>query len=385
MHIFLVTTEKNTPRTEQIEKVAAIRGCAMTRLGGLAAALAELKAKPDKSALLIVIGDAELGVPEIESLADTKIPRLNVFYISDHITAEDYKRLLHLGFVDASDWSSAARELDNFISRHAQPGDGQGNRPGFMVSFLGVGGGVGNTTLAMETAIALASSLAGKKAAPKNENVGLLDLNLESSVVCEYLNLQPKLDLAGIAENPSRLDSFMIGMLAARHPSGVDIFASIPAPGERANIPQTSILEFLNCIDEIYPTIILDIPDRPSLETKEIVKASDLVILTAFYNVPSIKLLRKKCDRLRSSGVRPELISIVLTDASTNLIGSIAHRFDAAGLFPDTQILYVRRDRNFAMECVDIGVSMVQTKPQAGISKDIIGIAAFIQERRASR
>lgn len=385
MHIFLVTGEKNTPRTEQIEKVAAVRGCALTRLPAVAAAVAELKAKPEKSALLIVAGDAESSVAEIESLADSRLPRVNVFYISDHLTAEDYKRLLHLGFVDASDWSSAARELDNFISRHEKPSDGQGNRPGFMVSFIGVGGGVGNTTLAMETGIALASSLAGKKAEAKTEKVAMLDLNLESSVVCEYLNLQPKLDLTGIAENPSRLDSFMIGMLAAQHPSGVDIFASIPTSGARAPIPQTSILEFLNCIDEIYPTIILDIPDRASIETKEMVKASDLVILTALYNVPSIKLLKRKCDHLRAAGVRPELISIVLTDASTNLIGSIAHRFDAAALFPDTHILYVRRDRNFAMECVDIGVSMVQTKPQAGISKDIIGIAAFIQEKRASR
>ena len=88
-------------------------------------------------------------------------------------------------------------------------------------------------------------------------------------------------------------------------------------------------------------------------------------------------------DNLINFGVSEDRTSIILTHVDTNFMGAISLRFNIDIILKNWPALFVRRDSSFALECVDMGVSMVQSQPKKGISQDIQkvsdGILAFLK------
>ena len=151
--------------------------------------------------------------------------RQRVFFIlvSDEISGSDYKRLVRSG---GADWVSAnapAQEILDIIVQ--QPAGSEaavtGKARPILVSFVPSAGGVGNSTLAIEAAIQMRR---GKATA--NRRVCLVDLDFQTSHVCDYLDIEPRLHIEEISANPERLDNQLFEVFVSHHSSGLDIFAA---------------------------------------------------------------------------------------------------------------------------------------------------------------
>ena len=66
-------------------------------------------------------------------------------------------------------------------------------------------GGVGSTTMAIETAFLLHNSAA------RGASTCVVDLNFQQGVCAEYLDLEPRFDLTEIENQPERLDRHLLG------------------------------------------------------------------------------------------------------------------------------------------------------------------------------
>src|SRR5205823_13294774 len=147
-----------------------------------------------------------------------------LIFISSEISASDYKRLVRGGNADWASLQNAPQEILEILSRTGQSEapsvDAKRVRPA-IVAFVPSGGGVGNATLALETAvqIKLDKQMRGRR-------VCLLDLDLQSSHVCDYLDMEPRLQMQEIVQDPNRLDAQLFDLFVSRHQaSGVEVLA----------------------------------------------------------------------------------------------------------------------------------------------------------------
>jgi pilus assembly protein CpaE len=160
-------------------------------------------------------------------------------FVGGDLSARDYKLLMQTGNADWVAEAGSTEEILNIVRREKEAkGAGASDRP-VVVSFVPSGGGVGNTTLAIETAVQLAKRKIGKGA-----KVALIDLDFQTSHVCDYLDLAPKFRVEEIIEAPERLDDHLLDVFASRHSSGVDVFA---VPRERLRIPTSASSPFPPC------------------------------------------------------------------------------------------------------------------------------------------
>jgi pilus assembly protein CpaE len=160
----------------------------------------------------------------IVNIAEQEHPGVFFIFISREISASDYKRLVRAGGADWVSVQGAPQEILDIISRtrrtELRPG-GQQVRPA-IVAFVPSSGGVGNATLAIETAIQikLAKQARGRR-------VCLLDLDVQASHVCDHLDIEPRLQIQEIIENPGRLDAQLVDLFVSGHAaSGVDVLAA---------------------------------------------------------------------------------------------------------------------------------------------------------------
>ena len=336
---------------------------------------------------LIILADEDITAHYVAQVIPSLPDNTFIFYMSDKISPSDYKMLLRFGNVESTDLDTVSDDISKFFERISEVGDPKNNNKQqiatkqIVVSFLGSSGGVGNTTISMESGIDLVTRLKAKG----HSSVALLDMDVDGGAVCNYLGVEERLNLNEISSNPSRLDGYMLEIMCSKHPSGLDLFSS----SQRYNISRyksedLGILSLLNCIVDNYSITIIDIPYRCPVDSSEILKNSDQIFITAVFSVPGLKKMKLKLEELSELGIPEEKISVVLTDVDTNLIGGISLRFNIDAVIKNLRLFYVRRDRSFAMECVDAGVSMQQTQPRKAICQDIQKISDKIVEHMRS-
>ena len=95
-------------------------------------------------------------------------------------------------------------------------------------TFLPAAGGVGVTTLA----------IADRDAAAQGARTGgrpstcLVDLDFQHGACCDYLDLEPRLDLDEIEPRPERLDRQLLEVMLSHHASGLQVIAAPSRPAE---------------------------------------------------------------------------------------------------------------------------------------------------------
>ena len=184
--------------------------------------------------------------------------------------------------------------------------------------------------------------------------------------------------MAEVAKNPARLDDHMLSILASRHCSGLDVFAS-KEPVDREEISDAAIFTLLNRLVESYDMVLVDVPAHLQRKSGEILAHSDFVLVTGLFSVPSVREILGLCRRLRDLEVPDKRIGVAITDTEKNIFGMVSQRFDSKSALGGRLTFFIRRDRDFAMECVDEGKSMMQTQPSRGICQDIAKLAEHLK------
>ena len=82
-------------------------------------------------------------------------------------------------------------------------------------TFIPAAGGVGTTTLALQTAFQLHNSVT------RGASTCVVDLNFQQGACAEYLDLEPRFDIAEIENQPERLDRQLLDVMLSKHASGL--------------------------------------------------------------------------------------------------------------------------------------------------------------------
>jgi pilus assembly protein CpaE len=331
--------------------------------------------------LFPVVLNAPASLDRMVAIATEYRDTLFFIFISDDIPASDYKRLVQTGGADWASTRDAPEEIVEILSRLDKGGaaaisDPSATEP-VMVAFVPSAGGVGNSTLAIETGIQLKTA---KRT--RGRRICLLDLDFQNSHVCDYLDIEPRMQIHEIAANPERLDAQLFDLFVSHHTSGLDVLA---APRSRDNPPDLDphTLEALfRMIAARYDLILLDLPVPWFNWTRQLLSAAEVVLVTGLNTIPGLRQVAESLSAVRAVERVPARVAVVLNRCEHRLVGGIARRHHVKNLLAGEEVFFVRDNVQNAVQSVNTGIPMA-VQGQGKVSKDIAPIALLASEAKS--
>jgi pilus assembly protein CpaE len=370
MAIYLIQEGGDETQVEEIE-------------GKLRSAIPDLKRVPSVEAIdpksvngaersIIILAAAAPQGANVDDLIDVvrRHPR-NLFFIvvGGDISARDYKRLIQSGNADWVAEVGLPHEILDIVGRVSAPArDDVASESPTVVSFTPSAGGVGNSTLAIETAIHLVRA--------KSARVALVDLDFQSSHVCDYLDIAPKFQFEEIVAAPERLDDHLLSAFISHHASGLDVLAASRSRFHARDLSVEALSALFDRMAQRYATIIIDLPLSVHSWTLPLLAASKGILVTGLNTIPGLRQIEETLRALREEATITAEVRAVVNRCDVGFLGKVARADHVARILAEEKRFCVR-NAAVAVECVNVGTPIALAYPSDRSVKDVAAISAF--------
>lgn len=195
-------------------------------------------------------------------------------------------------------------ELDQLLVRSQHRGVRQAARLGAVVSFISNKGGVGKSTLALNTAVCLARRYP--------QRVLLVDASLQLGVAASMLDLSPTTTLTDAVRERERLDETFLQQLAVVHESGLHLLAAPHTAIEAAEVDDDAISRVLTLARRTYDFVVVDTFPLFDRVVVAVLDHSERAYLVTENVVPTLLGAAKLIDLLGNLGFPVERQRMVL-------------------------------------------------------------------------
>jgi pilus assembly protein CpaE len=382
MHIYFFNAGVESDELNELESrirrtVPALQK--LTKLEEVTKRIAQQSSQPE-SAVTYIIFPVVTGASSFDrlvSIAEQTQRGLFFIFVSKEISASDYKRLVRSGGADWVSLKGAPQEIEEIISRAAaiQPAQSENAAKPAIASFMPSAGGVGNTTLAVEAAVQLKS-----EKQTRDRRICLFDLDLQTSHVCDFLDIEPRLQMRELIDNPDRLDEQLFDLFVSRHSSGLDILASPRNRRDPIEANVAALEAIFGMVAARYDMLIVDLPPYWAAWTRQILSVSDLTVVTGLNTVPGLRQVADALAAVRTVEPIPPKIVVALNRCEAQLFGRIARSQHVNRILSAETVLTVRDDSATATHSVNTGIPTAIGSPSSKISKDVRAIATLLAE-----
>ena len=297
-----------------------------------------------------------------------------VIFTSDEISATHYKRLVQTGGAEWVSTQNAPQEIADIIWRRTSPSAGPGSerRKAAIATFVSSGGGVGNSTLAAEIGVQLKTSKG-----TRDRSVCLIDLDFQNSHICDYLDIEPRLQIHELAANPGRLDAQLFALFLSHHSSGLDVLATARSRSSPFELNVAALDALFAMVSEKYDIVLADLPTSWHAWTTPMLSVSGLVVVVGANTIPSLRAARDTLEAVRAVKPLPTQIAVAVNRCGSGLLGGIAQNQHAKTILRGENIFFIREDSR-AAESVNTGVPIGLTSRVSRLSKDIVPLTGLI-------
>jgi pilus assembly protein CpaE len=241
------------------------------RKGGLSTALRLLGVAPPPRFMIV---DVEgLPIEEVEQ-GLTELARLGsqVMVLGGVNDVNYFRRIMRTGARDYLVKPIDADTLAEVFVRLEQPGDGV-TAQGRVVGFLGARGGVGVTTMAINTAWIMAEKL--------SRRTSLVDMDIYSGNIALALDIEPTRGLREAFDDPERVDEVFLQNAMAKCGKGLHILATEEAFDDAVRMSDEKVLMLADTMRANFDMSILDLPRHFVMREPALFsRFDDLVIVT---------------------------------------------------------------------------------------------------------
>ena len=174
----------------------------------------------------------------------------------------------------------SSEEVRQLLSRISSKRRREIHASGKVVSFIGNKGGVGKSTLSVNTACALAQK--------KRGNVLLVDASLQLGVCQTLLGVQPKATILDVIDQLDRLDETLLRQICTAHPSGLRLLPAPIDPASSARIDGETFARILSLARRAFDYTIVDTFPLLDAFVLSILDVSDHAFVVFQGSVPSV-------------------------------------------------------------------------------------------------
>jgi pilus assembly protein CpaE len=267
-----------------------------------------------------------------------------------------------------SDWLPTDAGSDEIIEACGRASDartlvGKGAKAR-CVALVPAAGGVGTTTLAIQTAV-----LFGKRSRNLSRTC-LVDLNFQSGSLADYLDLEPLFDMEAIAGDPSRLDAQLLEMMLARHASGLAVLAAPRTPTEPPRADGKLVTSALTMASDTFEHMVLDLPTTWQQWTFDVLAGSDQIYVVTEFTVPAMRKAHELVEAISGRFSREVSIKVIVNKFRQQLFGGL-RKTDAISLLGDRLAGFVPEDYELVSEAINRGEFVSAISRSNRVSKQL--------------
>jgi pilus assembly protein CpaE len=239
------------------------------------------------------------------------------------------------------------------------------NAPSRCWTIMGAVGGAGATTLAIETACALAQRLPGPR------RVCLIDLNLADGAAAAYLGAPANMLLSRASQAADRIDPQLLDAFVSGAPGGVDLLASARDPNAYDTTSADAVLRLLEVACQVYDAVVVDAPRHRRSWTLDVLAGSDELLVVSELTVPALLAARSLAAELENDLPAGPPPRIVLNRLAKRVFGPAPSMAEAEKAMGRRAAGGVTSDWEAAAASANLGGPISQHRPKSRIVKDV--------------
>ena len=250
----------------------------------------------------------------------------------------------------------------------AAPPTTAGDAPtlGQLALFYGAKGGVGTTTIAINSAISLSRELRRKTA--------LLDANLQFGDLRVFLDLG--LDTASIVNAISEpdLDADLLRKLVVRHHAGIDLLLAPPSPEaadivmEKQRTDPAALTNLLKLLRRAYDYTLVDMVKTIDDFNLQLFDEADVIFVIMTADLSCLKNVRLVLETMDHLGYEKGKIQLVLNRSNAYTGINVANAESALGRKIDFQIINEYRG---AISSLNSGEPFMSSRPDSPLGRSL--------------
>jgi pilus assembly protein CpaE len=247
------------------------------------------------------------------------------------------------------------------------PGSGAEPADAKIYAFLPAVGGAGVTTLAIQTALLLLNS-GGPRVKP---STCLVDLDFQHGAVADYLDLEPRLNLAEIEPRPDRLDRQLLEVMLSYHSSGLAVVAAPNRPAEMRSFDPDMVTRLLDLVSSNFEYVVFDMPRTWFAWTDSVLLGSNKLYIVSETTVPGLRHAQQLVAAIKErlgDGPNPQ---VIVNRFTQRMFSSGLRMNDVEQTLGDAFVSAIPNDYALVREAIDRGVPLDEVKQGNKITAEL--------------
>ncbi|MBN8551382.1 MAG: AAA family ATPase [Caulobacterales bacterium] len=371
IHIFgeRAETLASAERAGQDRRMA--RATTQIRVGGLATAIETYRTEPTP-ALVVVESDLR-GMPllnALDQLAEVCDAGTKVVVVGATNDIMLYRELIRRGvseyLVGPVQPLQLITTIGSLFSDPARPFVGRS------IAFVGARGGAGASTVAHNTAYALAERV--------GSNTAIVDYDLAFGTAGLDFNQDPLGGVADALQQPDRLDATLLDRLTARCTDRLSLFAAPASLDTDWDLSYEAFEEVTQKIRSTAPFVVLDLPHTWSAWMRQTLIAADEVVIVAAPDLASLRNAKNIIDLVRQARPNDAPPRLVLNQVGLPGRPEIPLKdFSAAlGIHPSMLIPF---DAKTFGEAANNGQMIIESGSKTKAAEAFLDLAQIVSQR----
>ncbi|MGN6764241.1 MAG: AAA family ATPase [Rhizobiaceae bacterium] len=355
--VFLQDTRAAFSSSEAIELVT------------LEKSVTELRGEIETSECGAAIVDMDVAsLEQIESLQRV-VRRLEgrapVVVVTQEFNAAVVRILVQLQVADFLVKPITTADLVRSCIRALQGPGRQDNAESQVYTFMPAAGGVGTTTLAVQTAFQLHRSVT------RAASTCVVDLNFQQGACAEYLDLEPRFDINEIENQPERLDRQLLDVMLSRHESGLCVLAAPTDPADMRSFNTDVVVRMLDLVSAYFDNVVIDMPRTWFPWTETVLLGSNRLYIVSEMTVPCLRHTQRLIKAIEDRTAREVKPAVIVNRFEQKKAGGGIRQADVEEILGDHFVGGISNNYRLVREAVDRGVPLHEIDPDANVVQDL--------------
>ncbi len=316
-------------------------------------------------AIIDIDSDEQKAMQLVEAISKTH-PSIGIIVVSNRTDGQMILRAMRSGAREFLNSPIQIDELVGALDRVAANTDGkQRSNAGNIIAVAGASGGVGNTSIAVNLAVALATN--------PERSVVLIDLDLALGDADVFLDMIPDYTLLDVAQNISRLDLALLRKSLTKHESGVYLLPRPVQIEDMSSISNEDLKRVIGLLKASFTHLIIDLSKSYSrLDITALESANSIVLLTQL-DLPCLRNVVRLLSSLETYDDVNDKIRIVVNRVGLDKMQISSTKAEET---IDRDIFW-RIPNNYPVisECRNNGVPLLENAKNAAITQSICELA----------
>jgi pilus assembly protein CpaE len=243
-----------------------------------------------------------------------------------------------------------------------------------VILFYGAKGGVGTTTIAINSAIGLHKEL--------GRRVCLIDASLQFGDHRVFLDLGlDRMSVVDLATAPT-VDIDLIHHVLVKHESGIELLLAPPSPETAELVTQDHLPNLIGLMKSDFDYIVIDMDKRLDEVNLRIMDVADTIYLVMTADLPCLKNVRLVLETIGHLGYSDSKVKLILNRSNAFTGINVKNAESALKRKIDFQIINEYRS---AIGALNSGAPFMYTKSDSVLGKDVLDFVKALDKDHMER